>query len=66
MQCKIIRDFRFSRNGYSTEDAVAGSEVNIPDALVAGLEAEGYLSTKMIKGASENKMAPPLKNKGTK
>lgn len=44
MLVKVIRDFAFSRDGFRTELAKAGSEVDIPDRLVAGLTAEGFLA----------------------
>lgn len=43
MLCMILKSFPFSRNGVKIEDAVKDETVDIPDALVEGLEAEGFV-----------------------
>ena len=56
MLCTILKTFPISRDGIRAETASAGSEVDIPDALVAGLKAEGYVRTveaKAMRGAPE-------------
>jgi hypothetical protein len=67
MRCKILRDFAFSTDGYTSQPATKGWVVDIPGNLVAGLEAAGYLTreTKDAGAAPENKMlkAPAPENK---
>lgn len=55
-----MKDFRFSRNGLTTEDAVKGQPVNVPENLVAGLERERFIAAtgehKNAGASPENKM----------
>lgn len=71
MKCRIKRSFPYSTDGLNSLSAVAGSDCDIPDDLVPGLEAEGYVEAIRTKdagavaedkdaGASpENKAAKP-------
>lgn len=43
MTHKVLRSFPFSRNGIKIETAEAGAEIDLPSALVAGLEAAGFI-----------------------
>lgn len=57
-----LKDFEFSRNGVDIEKAEAQSTVDFPDALVPGLEAEGFIKPATdqqtsILAAPENKDA---------
>lgn len=59
-KCKILKDFPFSRDGFTTEKAVKGKDVDIPVNLVRGLEEDGFLSfdereMKVIDGTPEEK-----------
>ncbi|NPD17588.1 hypothetical protein HOY34_20595 [Xinfangfangia sp. D13-10-4-6] len=51
------KPFPFSRDGVTLEHAVEGKPVDLPEALIAGLEAEGYV-TKASGGTPENKADP--------
>lgn len=43
MTHKVLRSFPFSRDGIKIESAEAGAEVDLPEALVSGLEAAGFI-----------------------
>lgn len=43
MLCKVIKNFKFSRDGLTLIDAYAGEEHDIPDEQVSGLAAEGFI-----------------------
>jgi len=71
-ECKILKPFSYSQDGINAITATAGAIADIPDALVPGLEKEGYVThsvaakaipaaaeNKMLSGADENKEAPP-------
>lgn len=55
-ECYILRDFGYSHDGFTEQRAIAGEVVGIPTELVAGLEAEGYLS----QGEPEPVPPPPV------
>lgn len=70
MRAKILRDFPWSPDGVSQRQAVKGESVDLPDHLVPGLEAEGYVATKgadreekAVAAAPENKAETPPENK---
>lgn len=44
MRVHILKSFPFYPDGNTRHEAVAGSAADIPDALVAGLSAAGYIS----------------------
>lgn len=54
-QCKILKPFPYSLDGFNTKQAIAGTVVGIPHGLVAGLAAAGYVGPPDM-GAPENKM----------
>ena len=59
MQCNILKNFPFSRDGVTPEQAAAGATADIPAHLVPGLEREGYVRRAEAKDAGsspENKM----------
>lgn len=58
MLVDIVKPFPFSRDGVTLEQAVEGA-LDLPDALVPGLEAEGYVN-KAQGGAPENKGSDPF------
>lgn len=64
---RALRDFPFSRNGYTVEYARKGEPCDIPANLVRGLEGEGYIEplgkTKDAGPSPEDKMMPALENK---
>lgn len=65
MQVEIIKPFPFSRDGFTTETASPGVVADIPDALVPGLSAEGFVrETKAMAGAPENKGTGALRDDG--
>jgi hypothetical protein len=43
MRCTVLRSFNFSRTGVDQNWASRGTEHDIPDDLVPGLVAEGYV-----------------------
>mgnify|MGYP001565855248 CR=1 FL=1 len=43
MRVKILKSFPFSRDGLTTLQAVAGSDEDIPDRLISGLQSEGFV-----------------------
>lgn len=43
MTHKVLRSFPFSRDGIKIESAEAGADVDLPAALVRGLEAAGFI-----------------------
>lgn len=43
MTHKVLRSFPFSRDGIKIETAEAGGDVDLPEALVSGLEAAGFI-----------------------
>jgi len=53
MLCKILKYFPYSEDGFTAKGAEVGEERNIPDELVPGLVAEGYVS------AAEAETEPP-------
>jgi hypothetical protein len=57
MLCDILRPFPFSRDGVNTEHASPGGDlVDLPDAIVPGLRAEGYVrEAKAFSAAPENR-----------
>ena len=62
MLCDILKSFPYSLDGLKTFQASQGSQCEIPDALVPGLEREGYVApagarteSKAQSGAPENK-----------
>lgn len=65
MLVKVLRSFPYSRDGYTTLQAVKGERTDVPDHLVPGLEREGYIGgtkdagpspeDKMIRATPENK-----------
>lgn len=65
MLCTILKTFAYSTNGTNSKTAQAGTEADIPDALVAGLAAEGYLKAAGAKmqAPAANKMQGPVENK---
>lgn len=70
-ECTILKNFPFSRDGFNIIQAVAGDPADIPDDLIAGLVADGYVSldeakalsgdieNKRLNGADENKNPEP-------
>lgn len=44
MECTILKAFPLSRDGIKSEMQTAGAVVDVPDALVGGLEAAGYVA----------------------
>lgn len=44
MLCKILKPFALSTNGLTSKQAVKGTTINVPDDLVEGLQAAGYLT----------------------
>lgn len=56
-QCNILKPFPFSRDGHTIEHASSEDNPDIPSALVAGLEASGFLEVKSMHDAPENKGA---------
>jgi hypothetical protein len=44
MRVIALRPFPFSRDGTTIEEAPDGAEVDIPDAMVPGLTAEGWIA----------------------
>lgn len=55
------KPFPFSRDGVTLEHAIEGQPVDVPDHLVPGLLAEGFV-TKAMGAAPENKAdAAPVK-----
>lgn len=64
--CKILKNFRFSRDGIISIDAQSGETMDIPDNMIKGLSDAGYitdgLEVKMMP-PPENKMADPPGNK---
>lgn len=54
--CFILRGFGYSHDGFTELHAVEGEVIGIPTDLVAGLEAEGYLS----QGEPEPVPPPPV------
>ncbi|MCF1502189.1 hypothetical protein L0F51_00220 [Afifella sp. H1R] len=75
MLCKVLKDFPFSRDGFTTVSAKAGTSPDVPDRLVAGLRREGYLScvgdksldataeNKAVLSAEEQQVMPAFENK---
>lgn len=58
MHVNILKSFDFSRDGFTTQNAVRDTQAEIPDHLVVGLEAEGYVArmeAKNLGAAPENK-----------
>lgn len=62
MLCDILKSFPYSLDGLKTLQASQGDQCEIPDALVPGLEREGYakpagapVEAKAQSGAPENK-----------
>lgn len=43
MRVKILKSFPFYPDGNTKHDAIAGTEEDVPDALIAGLSAAGYI-----------------------
>jgi len=43
MRVPILKFFLFSRDGLTTLQAVAGSDEDIPDRLIPGLQREGFV-----------------------
>jgi hypothetical protein len=43
MRVRILKSFPFYQNGNTRREAVAGHDEDIPDALVDGLSAAGYV-----------------------
>lgn len=58
MLVDVLKPFRFSRDGVTPIEAATGQPVDIPDLLLAGLEAEGFVLA--------HKIQPPLENKRTR
>lgn len=46
--CRILRAFEYSRDGFTSQFAGAGELVNVPEHLVEGLEAEGYVKRQLV------------------
>lgn len=44
MRVAVLRSFSFSRDGVTSVPAVADTEADIPNDLVAGLAAAGYVA----------------------
>jgi hypothetical protein len=44
------KPFSFSRDGITLEYAVEGQPVDLPEALVAGLESEGFVTKALSAG----------------
>lgn len=70
MLCEVLKTFLLSPDGIAVVTVAAGQSVEIPDGVVPGLEAEGYirpvsyvtaaeadryLETRAIAGAPENR-----------
>ena len=43
MRVQILKSFPFSRDGLTTLQAIAGSDEDIPDRLIPGLQREGWV-----------------------
>ena len=43
MLVEVVKTFELSRNGITSERFAAGARVDVPDNLVAGLIAEGFV-----------------------
>lgn len=52
MLCKILKSFPFSRDGINSEQAGAGETMDIPEALVPGLEKGGLVQPTKAMGAA--------------
>lgn len=42
--CFVLKAFNYSHDGFTERQAAEGEVVDIPSDLIAGLEAEGYVS----------------------
>lgn len=64
MLCRILRPFRFSRDGLAGHVAEAGQSIDLPDDIAPGLIAEGFAAhavapeTQAFAAAPENKRRP--------
>lgn len=54
MECRVIRAFPFSRDGITVENVEVGAIVDMPDHIVPGLIAAGYIEKKSMPAAPEN------------
>lgn len=59
--CKIMKSFPYSHDGVNAEQAVKGETVDIPDNLVAGLKAAGFVN---VTGKPETKHIPEVPETG--
>jgi hypothetical protein len=54
MRVAILKSFPFSRDGIATLSAIAGSDEDIPDRLISGLQREGFVRETAIKTPAES------------
>jgi hypothetical protein len=72
VRCEVLREFPLSFDGVTSQVQAEGSTVAVPDALVDGLEAEGWVrrvsEAKAVPAAPENKAieAAPQNQAGLK
>lgn len=66
MLCKVVKNFKFSRDGLTLIDANAGEEHDIPDEQVSGLAAEGFITGIQhgVDGGKDAGAAPENKDAG--
>lgn len=60
MRVLVLRSFPFSRDGVTSERAVADTEADIPNDLVAGLVAAGYVAAIAEPGIRADKLGDEL------
>lgn len=54
MLCKTLKRLVYSKNGFQTSVAEAGSEVDLPDAMASGLIAAGIVEVEGSEPAQES------------
>ena len=59
MRVSILKSFLFSRDGITSLQAVAGSDDDIPDRLISGLQREGFVGEAPTVTVSETAMLFP-------